>query len=82
MVCWYLMAEVESRGTRRSSMRVLHSLIAILFTFYGLYLLTSTNARTAGLVSLMISNISLAAISIEHALDRSPVELSGDDRES
>ena len=63
-------------------MKVLHALIAIFFIFVGLSLYTTQSDQTvAAFVALLISNVSLAAISIENALDKAPIELASVDRE-
>lgn len=62
-------------------MKILHAIIALLFVFVGLSLLTTASDKTvAAFLALLISNVSLAAISIENALDKAPIELPSGDR--
>ena len=59
-------------------MKVLHAIIAMVFIVIGLAIYTSSEKGprlVPALVSLLIANVSLAAISLEGALDRAPVEL-------
>jgi len=63
--------------------KVLHAIIAIVFIFIGLSIFTQGEGQkrvTSALVALLIANVSLAAISLESALDRTPVELPPDPR--
>ena len=62
-------------------MRVLHALIAIVFTVVGLSYITKSGKATPGLISLLIANVSLAVLAIENALDRTPVEISDQEGE-
>ena len=62
-------------------MKILHAIIALFFIFVGLALYTTKSATTQALIALLISNVSLAAISIEIALDKSPVERTPTDRD-
>jgi hypothetical protein len=62
-------------------MKVLHAIIALLFIFVGLSLYTTTSETISALLALLISNVSLAAISIENALDKAPIEPNPADRE-
>ena len=63
-------------------MKVLHAIIALFFIFVGLALYTTTSdATVAAFLALLISNVSLAAISIENALDKAPIELAPVDRD-
>jgi len=55
-------------------MKVLHAIIALVFIFIGLSIYTKTSEATPALIALLIGNVSLAAISIERALDKSPIE--------
>ena len=63
-------------------MKVLHAIIALFFIFVGVSLYTTTSDKTvAAFLALLISNVSLAAISIENALDKAPIELTPADRD-
>ncbi|MCH2173497.1 hypothetical protein MK489_22200 [Myxococcota bacterium] len=62
-------------------MRVLHALIAMVFTVVGLSCLTKYGKVTPGLLSLLIANVSLAVLAIENALDKSPVEIPNEEGE-
>lgn len=62
-------------------MRVLHALIAIVFTVVGLSYITKSGKAMPGLISLLIANVSLAVLAIENALDRTPVENSDQEGE-
>jgi len=55
-------------------MKVLHTIIALVFIFIGLSIYTKTSKTTPALLALLIGNVSLAAISLERALDKSPIE--------
>ena len=62
-------------------MKILHAIIALFFIVVGLSLITTASDKAvAALVSLLISNVSLAAISIENALDKVPIESIQGDR--
>ena len=59
-------------------MKILHAIIAMVFIVIGLGIYTNTEKGPKlmpALVSLLIANVSLAAISLENALDRSPIEI-------
>jgi hypothetical protein len=59
-------------------MKILHGIIAILFIVIGLAIYTNSSGPAAllpTLLALLIANVSLAAVSLENALDRSPIEL-------
>lgn len=65
-------------------MKVLHAIIALVFVVIGMSLYTRADGNlrpTPALLALLIANVSLAAISLENALDRSPVELPQPDGE-
>ena len=55
-------------------MKILHGMIAIGFIVLGLSIYSSTKKPVPALVALLIGNVSLAAISIENALDKTPIE--------
>ena len=59
-------------------MKVLHAIIAMVFIVIGLAIYTSSQSGPRlmpALLSLLIANVSLAAMSLENALDRSPIEI-------
>ena len=62
-------------------MKVLHAIIALFFIVVGLSLYTTTSETISAFLALLIGNVSLAAISIENALDKTPIEPNLADRE-
>ncbi len=65
-------------------MKILHAIIAMVFIVIGMSLYTRADGnprQTPALLALLIANVSLAAISLENALDRSPIELPQQDGE-
>ena len=69
----------------RACTRSVHAIIAMIFIVIGLGIFTNSEnglRLMPALVSLLIANVSLAAISLENALDRSPVELPQDSPDS
>jgi hypothetical protein len=57
-------------------MKILHAIVAIAFVFIGaaLYTADDPRKRTPAFLALLIANVSLAAISIEGAIDRRAIE--------
>jgi drug/metabolite transporter (DMT)-like permease len=64
-------------------MKILHAIIAIVFIVIGLALYTGSSEPgrvQLALLAMLVANVSLVAVSLENALDRSPIELPGEDR--